>query len=96
MKQLTRSFNVKALFATIVLAFYQLVAIAQDAAPKIEVNDTDVGSWIGHNWMWVIGVIVLLLIILMAGGKSRNTKTTTIRRDGDIGRTTTITTVEND
>ena len=96
MKQLTRRFSVKALLSTIVLAFYQLMAMAQDAAPKIEVNDTDVGTWIGHNWMWVLGVVVLLLIILMAGGKSRTTKTTTIRRDGDIGRTTTITTVEND
>ena len=95
MKQLIKSFSIKAFFASIVLAFYQLSAIAQES-PKVEVNGNDVGSWIGQNWIWVVGIIALLIIILIASsGKSRTTKTTTVRKDLD-GRTTTVTTVRDD
>ena len=95
MKQLIKSSGIKAFFATIVFSLYQLVAMAQES-PKVEVNGNDVGSWIGQNWMWIVGIIILLIIILIAsGGKSRSSKTTTIRRDLD-GRTTTVTTVRDE
>lgn len=94
MKQLTNSFSIKAFFATIALAFYQVVAMAQES-PKVEVNGNDVGTWIGQNWIWIVGIIVLLIVILLASGKSRSSKTTTVRRDLD-GERTTVTSVRND
>jgi hypothetical protein len=95
MKQLTKSFGIKAFFSTLVLALYQLVAMAQDA-PKVEVNGNDVGTWIGQNWIWIVGIIVLLIIILLASsGRSRSSKSTTVRRDID-GRTTTVTSVRDE
>lgn len=95
MKQLTKGFGIKAFFTTLVLAFFQLIAMAQES-PKVEVNGNDVGTWIGQNWLWVVGIIALLIIILIAsGGRSRSSKTTTVRRDLD-GRTTTVTSVRDD
>ena len=92
MKELTKGFANRAFFTLVILFFLQLTALAHDA-PKVEVNGNDVGTWIGHNWMWVIGLIILLIVIIAAGGRKRRTRTTTttIRRDdGNVTRTTTI------
>ena len=94
MKQLIKNLSFKALFTSIMIFIYQLLQ-AQES-PKVEVNNTDVGTWIGQNWIWVVGIIALLIIILIAsGGKRRSSKTTTIRRNID-GSTTTVTTVKSD
>lgn len=92
MKQLTKRAAV--VLSTLFLSLMQIALYAQEA-PEVKVNNTDVGTWIGDNWMWVVGIIVLLLILLLASGGSRASKTTTVRRDND-GRVTTITTVTND
>ncbi|MBG9378333.1 hypothetical protein I5907_18995 [Panacibacter sp. DH6] len=93
MKQLTKSAAI--IFSTFFLSLIQLALYAQEA-PEVKVNNTDVGTWIGQNWIWVVGVVVLLLILLLAsGGRSRASKTTTVRRDND-GRITTVTTVTNE
>jgi len=78
-----------------ILLFMQLQVLAQDA-PKVEVNGTDVGSWIGRNWMWIAGAVLLLLILVIpkGGGVKKTTTTTTTRRDD--GYTTKTTTVESD
>jgi hypothetical protein len=95
MKQLIKSSGIKTFFAIIVLTLYQFIAFAQNS-PEVKVNNTDVGTWIGQNWIWVVGIIALLIIILLASsGRSRRSKTTTIRRDID-GRTTTVTTVKDE
>lgn len=92
MKQLTKRTAV--VLSTLFLSLMQIALYAQEA-PEVKVNNTDVGTWIGDNWMWVVGIIVLLLILLLASGGSRASKTTTVRRDND-GRVTTVTTVTND
>ena len=71
----------------------QLDAEFQHVSDDNYINGNDVGTWIGHNWMWVIGLIILLIVIIAAGGRKRRTRTTTttIRRDdGNVTRTTTI------
>jgi ribose/xylose/arabinose/galactoside ABC-type transport system permease subunit len=92
MKQLIKSLGFKALFTSIMILTYQF-SQAQES-PKVEVNNTDVGTWIGQNWLWVVGIIALLIIILIASGGKRTSKTTTIRRDD--GRITTVTTEKVD
>ena len=92
MKQLTKRTAV--VLSTLFLSLMQIALYAQEA-PEVQVNNTDVGTWIGDNWIWVVGIIVLLLILLLASGGSRASKTTTVRRDND-GRVTTVTTVTND
>ncbi|QEC70019.1 hypothetical protein FRZ67_22955 [Panacibacter ginsenosidivorans] len=92
MKQLIKGSGFKALFTSIMILIYQFTQ-AQES-PKVEVNNTDVGTWIGQNWIWVVGIIALLIIILIASGGKRSSKTTTIRRDD--GKTTTITTEKVD
>ena len=92
MKQLIKGSGLKTLFAGIMILIYQF-SQAQES-PKVEVNNTDVGTWIGQNWLWVVGIIALLIIILIASGGKRTSKTTTIRRDD--GRVTTVTTEKVD
>ena len=92
MKQLTK--RVAVVLSTLFLSLMQIALYAQET-PEVKVNNTDVGTWIGDNWIWVVGIIVLLLILLLASGGSRASKTTTVRRDND-GRVTTVTTVTND
>jgi hypothetical protein len=92
MKKLIKCSFLKALFTSTLLLIYQF-SQAQES-PKVEVNNTDVGTWIGQNWLWVVGIIVLLIIILIATGGKRTSKITTIRRDD--GRTTTVTTEKVD
>ena len=95
MKQLINRSAIITLFATIVLLLFQFIAFAQQS-PDVKVNNTDVGTWIGQNWIWIVGIIVVLLIILLvSSGRRHQSKTTTIRRDID-GRTTTVTTVKDE
>ncbi len=61
------------LLILIPLLTLQITSLAQT---KVEVNDHDVGSWIGRNWMWVVGIIVLLIILLLFTGRGRKDKTT--------------------
>ena len=95
MKRPAKQFSLKTLFASIVFLLYQSVALAQDAAPKVEVNNTDVGIWIGNNWIWAVAVIVFLLILLFSGG-SRATKVTRTTIQKSDGRTIKTTTTETE
>lgn len=93
MKQIKHYCNYRSFLTICILLFLQLQSFAQDA-PKVEVNGTDVGSWIGRNWMWIAGAVLLLVILMIPKGSSRKTTSTTIRKDD--GYTTKTTTVEND
>lgn len=63
------------LFVLISMAF-SLVAMAKDAARKVDVDidaDTDSGGFFTAPWVWVVGIaiFILLLVALLRGGSSR-------------------------
>lgn len=92
------SSTLKTVLATIILAFYQSMAWAQDVV-DVEVHPENAKSWLANNWMWVaLGALVLIIILIAAsgGGSSRHKKTTIVREDntGGVTRTTTTEIIE--
>lgn len=95
MKQLTKSFGVKAMITTAMLCFYSILSWAQENTVKIDKQEVE--SWFSQNWMWVVGGLVLLLLLIgvASGGRSKKltTRKTTIVKeelpDGAIRTTTT-------
>lgn len=91
MKQISTAkgfwYKISCVFALLMMQAY---AFAQDADPKVSVDGNDEGNWLGDNWLWVIGVIVLLLIIIFFMRGSTNKHTVVIKDNyGNLQRTTT-------
>jgi hypothetical protein len=96
MKQITFRVACKTFLTLFVVAFFQVIAWAQDT--KVEITTTnDMSSWFSRNWLWVTGIVVLLIILLLfSGGSSRSSRSkTTVYRKGD-GTVTKTTTTESD
>ena len=88
----------KKIYLALWMAMFNLAAWAQEGGADVDVDVNKGGEAAtgGIPWMWIIGAIVLILLIvaLSGGGRRRRvttgdgdvtvTKTTTVRRDGDI------------
>ena len=97
MKQLTKSFGVKAMITTAMLCFYSIVSWAQENT--VTIDKQEVESWFSQNWMWVVGGVVVLILLIALFSRERRIsrngtrKTTTVVKD-DLGRTQSVTTTE--
>jgi hypothetical protein len=89
----------KKIYLAFSTAMLSLAVWAQEGGADVDVDVNKGGEAAGTGipWMWIIGAIVLILLIvaLSGGGRRRRTtitgdgdttvtKTTTVRRDGDI------------
>ena len=75
--------------------FTSVMAMAQEASGKLDVNiNTDEGgSWFSSPWVWVAAaaVFIILLIALTSGG-SRRSSNTTVERTTTTGSGDQVTT----
>lgn len=88
----------KKIYLALWMALLNVAAWAQEggADVNVDINKGGEAATGGVPWMWIIGAIVLILLIVALSSGSRRrrvttgdgdvtvTKTTTVRRDGDI------------
>ena len=74
----------KSIYLFLLATFTSVLALAQEASGKLDVNiNTDEGSsWLTSPWVWVAGaaIFIILLVALTSGGSSRRTSNTTVER----------------
>jgi hypothetical protein len=74
----------KTFYLFLLATFTSVMAMAQEASGKLDVNiNTDGGSsWLTSPWLWVAGaaILILLLVALSSGGSSRRVSNTTVER----------------
>lgn len=74
----------KNIFLFLLASFTSVLALAQEASGKLDVNiNTDEGTnWLTSPWVWVAGaaIFILLLVALTSGSGSRRVSNTTVER----------------
>ena len=75
------------------LLLFSMLPMVIFAQEQVQINEQEVSSWFGRNWMWIAGGAILLLLIFLFSGNSSRRKTTTVIKD-DNGNVKEVTTTE--
>ena len=92
----------KSIYFFLLATFTSVMALAQEASGKLDVNiNTDEGGgWFSSPWVWVAAAVVfILLLVALTSGGSRRSSNTTVEHTtttGSGGQTTTTRTVDRE